>query len=122
MFKLIIFLLSTVSAQPSAFPTYSRNYLRGLKRLESERIQAEYINQGITYIEHGVFTAAKQGLIKYTTEPFPGCEVYSSRHFALDKEVCDNIVNGIRALVSERFPDSEVMYDSKTKKYTLKWD
>lgn len=121
MLILILCLLYTVCAQPSAFPKYSRNYLRGLKRLENERIQAEYINQGITYIEQGVFSAAKQGLVKYTIGPFPDCTFYS-RPSGVDKEVCDNILKGIRILVSERFPDSEIMYDSKTKQYTLKWD
>jgi len=123
---LILCLLYTVCAQPSAFPKYSRNYLRGLKRLENERIQANYINQGITYIENKVFTAAKQGLVNYTTEPFLGCEVYSSPIDTLlvgfDKTICENIVNGIYALVSERFPDSEIIYDTATKRYTLKWD
>jgi len=97
-----------------------------LKRLENERIQAQYINQGITYIEQGVFTAAKQGLVKYTIGPFPDCAFYSSPSDDLpngvDKEVCDNILNGIRILVSERFPDSEILYDTTTKQYTLKWD
>jgi hypothetical protein len=126
MLILILCLLYTVCAQPSAFPKYSRNYLRGLKRLENERIQAEYINQGIMYIEQGVFTAAKQGLVKYTIGPFPDCAFYSSPSDNLpngvDKEVCDNILNGIRVLVSERFPDSEILYDATTKQYTLKWD
>ena len=126
MIVLILSLLYTVSAQTSNHPVYSRIYLRGLKRLENERIQSEYINMGITYIEHSVFTAAKQGSVKFRTEPFPGCEFYSSPSddlpIGLDKAVCENIVKGIHALVSERFPDSEVLYDTATKRYTLKWD
>jgi hypothetical protein len=126
MLILIISLLYTALAQTSNSPVYSRIYLRGLKRLENERIQSEYINRGITYIEHSVFAAAKQGLVKFTTEPFPGCEFYSSPSHDLlngvDKAVCENIVNGIHALVSERFPDSEILYDATTKQYTLKWD
>ena len=126
MFVLILSLLYTVSAQTSNHPVYSRIYLRGLKRLENERIQSEYINMGITYIEHSVFNAAKQGSVKFRTEPFPGCEFYSSQSddlpIRVDKAVCENIVKGIHALVSERFPDSEVLYDTATKRYTLKWD
>jgi hypothetical protein len=127
MFILILSLLYIVSAQTSSLlPVYSRLYLRGLKRLENERIQTDYINMGITYIEHGVFTAAKKGFLKYTTEPFLGCEAYSSTELEpsnrIDKDICERIVSGIRILVSQRFPDSEILYDSNTKQYTLKWD
>ena len=121
MLVLILSLLYAVSAQTSNHPVYSRIYLRGLKRLENERIQSEYINMGIKYIEHSVFTAAKQGSVKFITEPFPGCEFYSLP-IGVDKAVCENVVKGIHALVSERFPDSEILYDTATKRYTLKWD
>lgn len=127
MLAVILSLLYTVSAQTSStLPLYSRIYLRGLKRLENERIQTDFINRGITYIEHSVFSAAKQGLVQYTTEPFEGCEAYTRPSelapFGFDKDVCENIVNRIHILVSERFPDSEVIYDANTKEYTLKWD
>lgn len=122
MFTLILSLLYAVSAQTSpTLPVYSRIYLRGLKRLENERIQTDYIDRGITYIEYNVFRAAKQGLVKYTTERFEGCdEAYTQ--FGVDKDVCENIINGIHILVSERFPDSEIIYDANTKQYTLKWN
>jgi hypothetical protein len=116
MLILILSLLYTVSAQT----TYSRTYLRGLKQLENERIQTEYIQMGIAYIEQSVFTAAKQGLVKFTTEPFDGCEAYTRP--GVDKAVCENVVTGIRSLVYERFPDSEVLYDTVTRRYTLRWD
>ena len=125
MIILILFLLYTVSAQ-TVLPVYSRKYLRGLKRVENERIQAEFINRGITYIEHSVFTAAKKGLLSFTTRPFYGCETdidpSELAPYGVDKAVCENIVNGIKALVSERFPDSEILYDTTTRQYTLKWD
>ena len=115
------------SASPKPTPrVYSRIYLRGMQRLENERIQSEYISKGITYIEESVFTAAKQGLVKFTTEPFLGCDFYKSPSVVedgiIDKTVCENILNGIHTLVSERFPDSTVIYDAATKRYTLKWD
>jgi hypothetical protein len=127
MLAIILSLVYAVSAQTSStLPSYSRIYLRGLKRLENERIQTDFINRGITNIEHSVFTAAKQGLVKFTTEPFNGCETDTSPSelapYGVDKTVCENIVNGIKTLVSERFPDSEVIYDANTKQYTLKWD
>ena len=136
MFILILCLVYTVFAKRGPPPVsansddathvYSRTYLRGLKRLETERIQAEFINRGITYIEHSVISAAKRGLLRFTTEPFYGCEtdINSSElaPYGFDKAVCENIVNGIKRLVHERFPDSELLYDATTKQYTLKWD
>jgi hypothetical protein len=136
MFILIFCLVYTVFAQRGLPPVsansddiphvYSRTYLRGLKRVENERIQAEFINRGITYIEHSVFTAAKRGLLSFTTRPFYGCETDINPSelapYGVDKAVCENIVNGIKKLVSERFPDSEVLYDTTTRQYTLKWD
>ena len=124
MLAIVLSLIYAVSAQTSTvLPLYSRIYLylQELKRLENERIQSKYINKGITYIEHSVFTAANQGLVKFTTEPFPGCEFYSLP-IGVDKAICENIVNGIHTLVLERFPDKEVLYDATTKQYTLKWD
>jgi hypothetical protein len=127
MFALMLYFLYAVSAQTSS--QYSRNYLRGLKKLENERITEEFINRGFTYIENAVLSAAKQGLLKYKTEPFEGCETYGKSSddkevysFAFDKETCENIVNGIQKLVYERFPDSEVQYNTKTKRYILRWD
>ena len=122
MFILLLSLLFAVSAQTTV---YSRTYLRGLKQLENERVQTEMINTGIAMIEYSVFTAAKEGFVKFTTQPFEGCELYVKSQFTppgVDKVACENIVNRIKTLVSERFPDSEVLYDANTKQYTLKWD
>ena len=117
MFILILYFLYAVSAQTPR--EYSRNYLRGLKKLENERMTVDYIYKGFTHIENAVLTAAKQGLLKYKTEPFEGCEAYSK---TLDIEMCENIVNEIQKLVYERFPDSELYYNSNTKRFILKWD
>ena len=123
MLAITFSLLYAVSAQTSStLPVYSRIYLRGLKIHENERLQNDLINRGITIIEDSVLRAAKQGLVQYTTERFEGCEAYARPPFGFDKGVCENIVNGIHTLVSEHFPDSEVIYDTNTKKYTLKWD
>lgn len=126
MLVIILSLLYVASAQiSSTLPVCSRIYLRGLKRLENERIQTDFINRGVTYIEENVFRAAKQGLVKYTTPPFEGCDTYSGSDdlapFGFDKDVCESIVNGIHTLVSERFPDTDLIYDVNTKQYTLKW-
>jgi hypothetical protein len=105
---------------------YSRIYLRGVKRLEDERLQTELINRAFTYIEGAVLTAAKRGLVKYVSDPFEGCEAYSIPSevspVGIDKMICENVISGVRSLVSERFPDSDVLYNPKTKRYMLKWD
>jgi hypothetical protein len=123
MFILIICFLYTISAQStSILPIYSRTYLRGLKKLENERIQAHYIDEGFMYIKNEVFASAKKGLVQYTTEPFNGCEPNEIKPYGFEKAVCENIFNGLYSMVSERFPDSQIIYDTATKRYTLKWD
>jgi hypothetical protein len=117
MIALLFLLLCTVSAHPSS--VYSRVYLRGLKRVENERIQAELITRGITYVEDAVFRAAKRGEVRYTTEPFEGCDAYIGG--GVDKDVCETVVTRIQTLVTERFPDSDLTYDANTKQYTLHW-
>lgn len=121
MFMLILCFLYTTFAT-SEQTIYSRVYLRGVKKLETERLQAEWITRGFTYIEDAVITAAKHGSVKYVTEPFEGCEAYSQRSDGIDKDLCENVLTGLRALVSERFPDSDLLYNPKTKRYMLKWD
>ena len=132
MLLLILSLLCAISAQTDlpqtslAHPVYSRIYLRGLKNVETERIQAEIINTGFTYIENAVFNAAKKGLSFYTSDPFPGCDDYDILNkflvLGINKEGCNTIIDEISILVSNRFPDTEILYDYKTKQYTLKWD
>ena len=63
-----------------------------------------------------------KGFVQYTTEPWEGCESYTARESIIDREGCEIIVNGIMTFVSNHFPDSEVIYDDNTKRYTLKWD
>ncbi len=128
MIALILSLVYIVSGQISyTQPVYSRIYLQGLNMYENTKKEGYLINKVITDIEDVVIRAAKAGMVKYTSEPFEGCEVYYNRGnelgpFEIDKDTCENIVNRIHILVSERFPDSEIIYDGNTKQYTLKWD
>ena len=78
---------------------------------------------GITHIENGIFTSAKKGHLKYITEPFEGCDFYFDNHHNLpfDKEGCDIIVNNIKTIIFDRFPDCDITYDDITKQYTFTW-
>lgn len=118
----LVCILYTVSAHS----IFSRAYLRGLKSKEDERIQAQVINSGIDYLETEVFKAAKAGRLSYTANPFPGCQHFTrpSEIFpnGLDKAACETIVNEMKKLVTERFPDSELTYNEKDQTYTLYWD
>jgi len=129
MILLLIFsLLCAVSAQTSSssHTVYSRVYLRGLKNAEIERIKKYFINKGFTYIKNDIFTAAKKGSSYYTTDPILGCDNYNIMSelipLGINKDNCNSIIHEIRLLVSNHFPDSEILYDYKTKQYTLKWD
>lgn len=132
MLRLILSLLCVVSAQTDstqtsfAYPVYSRIYLRGLKNAEIERIKKYFINKGFTYIKNDIFTAAKKGSSYYTTDPILGCDNYDIMSelipLGINKDNCNSIIHEIRLLVSNHFPDSEILYDYKTKQYTLIWD
>lgn len=119
MLILVLCFLYTTLAEPIA---YSRAYLRGLKHAENMRLQVELINRGSTYLEGAIIIAAKKGLTQYTTEEFLGCDGPSELiPYGMEKTTCENIVNGIRAIISERFPDSEIIYDVTSRRYTLNW-
>jgi hypothetical protein len=132
MLRLIPSLLCIVSAQTDstqtsfAYPVYSSTYLRGLKNAENKRLQSDFINNGFTYIKNAVFTAAKQGFSHYTTDPIPECDNYDILNefisLGIDKENCNTIINEIKLLVYNHFPDTKILYDYKTKQYTLIWD
>lgn len=104
MFTLILYLLYAVSAQISSrstLPVYSRIYLHGLKKFENKRMLTKFINNNFWYYIGNYFD---EDICKN-----------------LDKDVCENIINGIYTLISERFPDSEIIYDANTKQYTVKY-
>ncbi len=120
--SLILCFLYNVAAQS---PVYSRAFLRDLKRVEIEKVQTESIALGIKYIEETILGAAKRGLLEYTFEPLEDCDLYigtAGFPIVFDKEICENIISGIRALAYQRFPDSDIAYNKKTKRYRMKWD
>jgi len=122
----LVFVLSLLYTVGNCSSVYRRTYLHELKRATDEKIEADWIHIGITYIENTVIAAAKQGLTNYTTRQFSGCEavcpiVIESTKETIHKNMCENIINRIKTLAAERFPDSEITYNGATGQYTLNW-
>jgi hypothetical protein len=115
---------ASVNATEESF-VCSRNCLHKLKTIEDNKIRTELINNGIKYIDDGVFNAAKKGYTQFTTEPFYGCTYYSDRESELGRvnfDSCEYVIKEIRKLVSQRFPDCKIIFDNKTMRYSLVWD
>ena len=116
LFYILLCILSTISDAG-----FSRTYLRDMKRLEEERYDRELIDQGFKVITDMIFTAAKEGHTEVSSPPFEGCTIYSYQyHISIDR--CQHILSGIENNVRRYFGDSDLLYNDKTKKYTLKWD
>ena len=112
---ILLGILSSVSAE-----SFSRNYLRDMKRVEEERYNREQINGAVQHIKQLIFQTAKSGLTEISSPPFEGCKY--SRDDPMSVETCEYIVSEIQIEITHMFPDSDLSYDDKTKKYTLKWD
>jgi len=112
---ILLGILSSVSAE-----SFSRNYLRDMKRVEEERYNREQINGAVQHIKQLIFQAAKSGLTEISSPPFEGCKYSPDSQISL--ETCEYIVSEIQTEITHMFPDSDLSYDDKTKKYTLKWD
>jgi hypothetical protein len=112
---ILLGILSTVSAE-----SFSRSYLRDMKRVEEERNNRLQINGAVNNIKQLIFQAAKNGLTEISSEPFEGCKY--SRDSQISLEACEYIVSEIKSEIIQMFPDSDLSYNDKTKKYTLKWD
>lgn len=121
-----LFFATNVNATQEESFVCSRNCLHKLKTIEDNKIRTEWINNGIKYIDDGVFNAAKKGYTQFTTEPFYGCTYYGDRESELGKvinlESCEYIIKEIKKLVSEHFPDCKIIFDNKTMRYSLVWD
>jgi hypothetical protein len=112
---ILLGILSSVSAE-----SFSRNYLRDMKRVEEERYNREQINGAVQHIKQLIFQTAKSGLTEISSPPFQGCRFTYTEGMRV--ETCEYIVSEIQAEITHMFPDSDLSYDDKTKKYTLKWD
>ena len=112
---ILLSILSTASAE-----SFSRSYLRDMRRVEEERNNREQINGAVNHIKDLIFQAAKNGLTEISSEPFEGCKYSHNSQISL--EACEYIVSEIQTTITQMFPDSDLSYDNKTKRYTLKWD
>ena len=112
---ILLGILSTVSAE-----SFSRTYLRDMKRVEEERNNRLQINGGVQHIKQLVFQAATNGLTEISSPPFEGCKYSHDSQISL--KACEYIVSEIQSEIIHMFPDSDLSYDDKTKKYTLNWD
>jgi len=119
MFLLYVLCIIAVAARG---PTYTRTYLRDQKRiadekqrLEDEEYHTQLVIKGVEYIETSIFDAASRGETKYSP-PFNGC--YGNPK---DIKTCELVVPRIRAVITQRFPDSEISYDKTTGTYIMYW-
>jgi len=112
---ILVSILSTVSAE-----SFSRSYLRDMKRVEEERYNRKQIDGGVQHIKQLIFQAATNGHTEISSPPFQGCRY--SPDDPMSVETCEYIISEIQSEITHMFPDSDLSYDDKTKKYTLKWD
>ena len=115
LFYILLCILSSMSDAE-----FSRSYLRDMKRVEEERQNRLQINGGVQHIKQLVFQAATNGLTEISSPPFEGCKY--SHDSQLSLEACEYIVSEIQSEIMKMFPDSDLSYNDKTKKYTLNWD
>lgn len=111
---MLLFCVLYIIAVAAKGPTYTRDYLRGQKRIADDIRRNHLLSEGIKAIEAGIFAAASNGLTEYTP-PFYGCQ---DPHTLDD---CEYVVPRIRAVIARRFPDSEIIYDETKHQYTMKW-
>jgi hypothetical protein len=112
---LLFCLIAVVSAE-----SYSRGFLRDMRRQDEERRCNEIINEGVQQIENSVLHKAQAGYT-YLTIPYPGCVELIRNDQRISVEKCEYIVKHIKDKITVKFPDSDLSYDEQTKHYTLDW-
>ena len=120
-------LLLVLGLAQSVTGAFTRSYLRGLRNAEMQK----WITSAADYIQDDVVRVAKTGFTHYTLEQPVDCVGVVENKIRVDHnpvnvirtlEECEAIVDKIRKRVVKRFPDSDITYDEKTKKYTITWD
>jgi hypothetical protein len=121
---------------------YTREFLRN----QINQLKDKYIQEGVKYIENKILLLAKKGHTQYITEPVPDCVEYSKQYIQLesvkvkecedcieegyegsqeqifkDPKICEYVINEIYNEIIKEFPDSDIMYNKKTRRYRIKW-
>ena len=112
---LLFCLFAAVSAE-----SYSRGYLRDMKRQEEERNNNEIINDGVRQIKDLVLREAQAGHT-YLTLSYPGCEEIIGNDQRFTVERCEYIVKHIKDEITAKFPDSDLTFNEQTNEYKLDW-
>ena len=112
---LLFCLFAVVSAE-----SYSRGFLRDMKRQEDKKLYQYYINEGVQQIENSVLLAAKEGQTQLSIYN-PGCIEIIQNNKRISIERCEYILNEIKFEISNKFPDSDLTFNEQTKQYTLDW-
>jgi hypothetical protein len=108
-------LIAVVSAD-----SYSRGYLRDMKRQEDKKLYQYYINEGVQQIENSVLQAAKEGQTQLSIYN-PGCIEIIQNDQRITVERCEYIVKCIKDEIAVKFPDSDLTFNKQTNKYKLDW-
>jgi uncharacterized protein YxeA len=135
--KLILLFILAINANA----IYSREYLRN----QVNELKNEYIQEGVKYIENNILSLAKIGHTQYTTLTIPDCVEYSKQitqynqrscseegcedqnnarnkdHIFQDPKICEYVINEIHIEITKKFPDSNIQYNKKTRRYRITW-
>ena len=121
---MFLILVLTFAFAQEAVAQYTRSFLHGLKAHEDKYKLNEIINSVVSHVENKVLEAAKEGKTYYT-EPFYGCDSGMYRDTSglpnfLTKH-CELITEEVKVKVQKLFPECDLAYDARTKRYILSW-
>lgn len=116
--------------------TYSREFLRN----QVNQLKNEYIQKGVEYFENQILSLAKKGYTEYTTVEIPDCLEYSKQitqshergcgeagcegnndRIFKDSKNCEYVISEIYNKIIKKFPDSNIGYNKKTRRYRITW-
>ena len=134
--KLILLFIVAINANA----IYSREFLRN----QINELKNEYVQKGVEYIENKILSLAKKGYTEYTTVEIPDCLQYSKQYskqysecegegcniqsyegsnerIFQDPKICEYVISEIYNKIIKKFPDSNIGYNKKTRRYRITW-
>jgi len=111
----MLLLISLASAE-----SYSRSYLRDMKRQEDKKFHDQLIYDGVQRIRDLIVLKAKEGHT-HTTIPYPGCNELVRNDPKITVQNCEYIVKKIKNEIIYKFPDTSIKYNEQEKQYTIDW-